>query len=224
MKWPARQAPRKRSIPGSTWNNHDHLASIRCICCDNARLQARRPSSTPVPVGPASGSPSPRKTSSEIQRDMQAWAWSAQQSSCRECDAHLGHVFRRRPSSHRSAVEELGRTDSWQDKQYRHFTAPERQPPVRFDGVTADHPINSTATDAQKPATILDDRRRPSLTTSPADARQVDYHIPGGIVRRPAFMRATDHQRPFHQADRRPQARVEVTQHRRLSSCIYQVE
>jgi peptide-methionine (R)-S-oxide reductase len=85
----ARRAGTERPYSGSTWNNHDH-GFYRCICCDNAVFS----SETKFESG--TGWPSfwqsiAKENIVEI-RDMSV-GMERTAVSCRECDAHLGHVF-----------------------------------------------------------------------------------------------------------------------------------
>src|ERR1700729_374376 len=84
-----RHAGTERAFTGSTWNNHDH-GFYRCICCDNAVFS----SETKFESGtgwPSFWQPIARENVVEI-RDM-SLGMERTAASCRECDAHLGHVF-----------------------------------------------------------------------------------------------------------------------------------
>jgi peptide-methionine (R)-S-oxide reductase len=84
-----RQAGTERPYTGSTWNNHDH-GFYRCICCDNALFS----SETKFESGtgwPSFWQPIAKENVVEI-RDM-SLGMERTAVSCRECDAHLGHVF-----------------------------------------------------------------------------------------------------------------------------------
>jgi peptide-methionine (R)-S-oxide reductase len=79
----------ERPYSGVTWNNHDH-GFYRCICCDNAVFS----SETKFESGtgwPSFWQPIARENVVEI-RDM-SLGMERTAVSCRECDAHLGHVF-----------------------------------------------------------------------------------------------------------------------------------
>jgi peptide-methionine (R)-S-oxide reductase len=79
----------ERPYTGSTWNNHDH-GFYRCICCDNAVFS----SETKFESGtgwPSFWQPIAKENIVEI-RDM-SLGMERTAVSCRECDAHLGHVF-----------------------------------------------------------------------------------------------------------------------------------
>jgi peptide-methionine (R)-S-oxide reductase len=85
----ARHAGTERPYTGITWNNHDH-GFYRCICCDNALFS----SETKFESGtgwPSFWQPIAKENVVEI-RDM-SMGVERTAISCRECDAHLGHVF-----------------------------------------------------------------------------------------------------------------------------------
>jgi peptide-methionine (R)-S-oxide reductase len=85
----SRHAGTERPYSGSTWNNHDH-GFYRCICCDNAVFS----SETKFESGtgwPSFWQPIAKENIVEI-RDMSV-GMERTAVSCRECDAHLGHVF-----------------------------------------------------------------------------------------------------------------------------------
>ncbi len=85
----ARRAGTERPYSGSTWNNHDH-GFYRCICCDNAVFS----SETKFESGtgwPSFWQPIAKENVVEI-RDM-TLGMERTAVACRECDAHLGHVF-----------------------------------------------------------------------------------------------------------------------------------
>jgi len=84
-----RRAGTERPYTGSTWNNHDH-GFYRCICCDNAVFS----SETKFESGtgwPSFWQPIAKENIVEI-RDM-SLGMERTAVSCRECDAHLGHLF-----------------------------------------------------------------------------------------------------------------------------------
>jgi peptide-methionine (R)-S-oxide reductase len=79
----------ERPYSGVSWNNHDH-GFYRCICCDNAVFS----SETKFESGtgwPSFWQPIAKENIVEI-RDM-SLGMERTAVSCRECDAHLGHVF-----------------------------------------------------------------------------------------------------------------------------------
>ena len=79
----------ERAYSGSTWNNHDH-GFYRCICCDNAVFS----SETKFESGtgwPSFWQPIAKENIVEIRDTSLGMERTA--VSCRECDAHLGHVF-----------------------------------------------------------------------------------------------------------------------------------
>jgi peptide-methionine (R)-S-oxide reductase len=85
----ARRAGTERAYSGSTWNNHDH-GFYRCICCDNAVFS----SETKFESGtgwPSFWQPIAKENIVEITDRSVGMERTA--VSCRECDAHLGHVF-----------------------------------------------------------------------------------------------------------------------------------
>jgi peptide-methionine (R)-S-oxide reductase len=84
-----RHAGTERPYTGSTWNNHDH-GIYRCICCDNALFS----SETKFESG--TGWPSfwqPIAKENVIETSDETLGMSRTEVKCRECDAHLGHVF-----------------------------------------------------------------------------------------------------------------------------------
>jgi peptide-methionine (R)-S-oxide reductase len=85
----ARKEGTERPYTGSTWNNHDK-GFYRCICCDNALFS----STTKFESGtgwPSFWQPIAKENIVEI-HDM-SLGMERTAVSCRECDAHLGHVF-----------------------------------------------------------------------------------------------------------------------------------
>jgi peptide-methionine (R)-S-oxide reductase len=79
----------ERPFSGSTWNNHEH-GIYRCICCDNALFS----SETKFESG--TGWPSfwqPLAKENVIQADDDTLGMMRTEVKCRECEAHLGHVF-----------------------------------------------------------------------------------------------------------------------------------
>jgi peptide-methionine (R)-S-oxide reductase len=84
-----RHAGTERAFTGSTWNNHDH-GIYRCICCGNALFS----SETKFESG--TGWPSfwqPIAKENVVETSDESMGMSRTEVKCRECDAHLGHVF-----------------------------------------------------------------------------------------------------------------------------------
>jgi peptide-methionine (R)-S-oxide reductase len=84
-----RHAGTERAFTGNTWNNHDH-GIYRCICCDNALFS----SETKFESG--TGWPSfwqPIAKENVVETADDSLGMSRTEVKCRECDAHLGHVF-----------------------------------------------------------------------------------------------------------------------------------
>jgi peptide-methionine (R)-S-oxide reductase len=84
-----RNAGTERAYTGSTWNLHDP-GLFRCICCDNALFS----SETKFDSGtgwPSFWQPIAKENVVEISDITLGMERTA--VSCRECDAHLGHVF-----------------------------------------------------------------------------------------------------------------------------------
>jgi peptide-methionine (R)-S-oxide reductase len=84
-----RQADTERAFSGSLLNVHD-TGVFRCICCDNALFS----SSTKFDSGtgwPSFWAPIAPENVREISDSSIGMERTA--VSCRECDAHLGHVF-----------------------------------------------------------------------------------------------------------------------------------
>jgi peptide-methionine (R)-S-oxide reductase len=85
----ARRAGTERPYTGVTWNNHDK-GFYRCICCDNALYS----SDTKFESG--TGWPSfwqPIAKENIVETHDMSLGMERIAVSCRECDAHLGHVF-----------------------------------------------------------------------------------------------------------------------------------
>jgi peptide-methionine (R)-S-oxide reductase len=79
----------ERAYTGSTWNLHDH-GLYRCICCDTAVFS----SETKFESG--TGWPSfwqPIAPENIVEVHDQSLGMDRTAVSCRDCDAHLGHVF-----------------------------------------------------------------------------------------------------------------------------------
>jgi peptide-methionine (R)-S-oxide reductase len=84
-----RRAGTERPYSGSTWNNHDH-GFYRCICCDNAIFS----SDTKFESG--TGWPSfwqPIARENVVEKRDSSLGMERTEITCRECDAHLGHLF-----------------------------------------------------------------------------------------------------------------------------------
>jgi peptide-methionine (R)-S-oxide reductase len=84
-----RHAGTERPYTGDSWNLHDH-GLYRCICCDNALFR----SETKFDSG--TGWPSfyqPIAKENVVETEDSTFGMTRTAVSCRECDAHLGHVF-----------------------------------------------------------------------------------------------------------------------------------
>jgi peptide-methionine (R)-S-oxide reductase len=84
-----RHAGTERAFTGNTWNLHDH-GIFRCICCDLALFS----SDTKFESG--TGWPSfwqPIAKENVVEINDHSLGMSRTEVRCRECDAHLGHVF-----------------------------------------------------------------------------------------------------------------------------------
>jgi len=89
-----RRADTERPYSGSTWDLHDH-GIFRCVCCDNALFN----SDTKFDSGtgwPSFYQPIAKQNIVETSDDTLGMERTA--VSCRECDAHLGHVFNDGPA------------------------------------------------------------------------------------------------------------------------------
>jgi peptide-methionine (R)-S-oxide reductase len=85
----ARRAGTERPYTGSTWDLHDR-GLFRCICCDNAVFS----SDTKFESG--TGWPSfwePIARENVVEKSDASLGMMRTAVSCRQCDAHLGHVF-----------------------------------------------------------------------------------------------------------------------------------
>jgi len=85
----ARQAGTERPYTGSTWDLHDR-GLFRCICCDNAVFS----SDTKFESG--TGWPSfwePIAHENVVETNDASLGMMRTEVSCRQCNAHLGHVF-----------------------------------------------------------------------------------------------------------------------------------
>ena len=84
-----RQAGTERAYTGDTWNLHDH-GLYRCVCCNTAIFS----SETKFESGtgwPSFWQPIAKENVVEITDSSLGMARTA--VSCRQCEAHLGHVF-----------------------------------------------------------------------------------------------------------------------------------
>jgi peptide-methionine (R)-S-oxide reductase len=85
----ARHAGTERPYSGSTWDLHDH-GIFRCVCCDVALFS----SETKFESG--TGWPSfwqPIAPENVVETADGSLGMDRTAVSCRQCDAHLGHVF-----------------------------------------------------------------------------------------------------------------------------------
>jgi peptide-methionine (R)-S-oxide reductase len=84
-----RHAGTERAYSGNSWDLHDH-GLFRCICCDNALF------SSETKFDSGTGWPSfwqPIAKENVVEIHDNALGMDRTAISCRECDAHLGHVF-----------------------------------------------------------------------------------------------------------------------------------
>jgi peptide-methionine (R)-S-oxide reductase len=84
-----RHAGTERAYSGSTWDLHDR-GIFRCICCDNALF------SSETKFDSGTGWPSfwkPIAKENIVEIHDTTYGMERVAVSCRECDAHLGHVF-----------------------------------------------------------------------------------------------------------------------------------
>ena len=101
----ARQAGTERPFTGDTLNVHDR-GLFRCICCDTALF------SSETKFDSGTGWPSfwaPIARENVVETTDRTLGMERTAVSCKQCDAHLGHVFDGRPSANGSALlHELG--------------------------------------------------------------------------------------------------------------------
>ncbi len=84
-----RQQGTERAYTGSTWDNHEH-GIFRCVCCDLGLFS----SETKFESG--TGWPSfwqPIAKENVVQKSDGSLGMDRTEVACRQCDAHLGHVF-----------------------------------------------------------------------------------------------------------------------------------
>jgi peptide-methionine (R)-S-oxide reductase len=84
-----RHADTEMAYSGVTWNNHDH-GLYRCICYDNALFSSETKFESDT-GWPSFWQPIAKENVVEIHDNTFGMERTA--VSCRECDAHLGHVF-----------------------------------------------------------------------------------------------------------------------------------
>jgi peptide-methionine (R)-S-oxide reductase len=85
----ARQQGTERAYTGATWDNHEH-GIFRCVCCDLGLFS----SETKFESG--TGWPSfwqPIAKENVVQKNDGSLGMERTEVACRQCDAHLGHVF-----------------------------------------------------------------------------------------------------------------------------------
>ena len=85
----ARHAGTERAYTGNSWDLHDR-GLFRCICCDNALFDSQ------TKFDSGTGWPSfwqPIAKENIIENNDSSLGMDRTAVSCRECDAHLGHVF-----------------------------------------------------------------------------------------------------------------------------------
>ena len=85
----ARHAGTERAYTGDSWDLHDR-GLFRCICCDNALF------SSDTKFDSGTGWPSfwqPIATENVVEIKDSTLGMERTAVSCRQCDAHLGHVF-----------------------------------------------------------------------------------------------------------------------------------
>jgi peptide-methionine (R)-S-oxide reductase len=84
-----RHADTEQPYTGNSWNLHEH-GLFRCICCDNALF------SSETKFDSGTGWPSfwqPIAKENVVETRDTSFGMERTAVSCRECDAHLGHVF-----------------------------------------------------------------------------------------------------------------------------------
>ncbi len=84
-----REAGTERAYSGNSWDLHDR-GLFRCICCDNALF------SSETKFDSGTGWPSfwqPLAKENIVELRDESFGIERTAVSCRECDAHLGHVF-----------------------------------------------------------------------------------------------------------------------------------
>jgi peptide-methionine (R)-S-oxide reductase len=85
----ARHAGTERAYTGNSWDLHDP-GLFRCICCDNALFDSQ------TKFDSGTGWPSfwqPIAKENIIENNDSSLGMDRTEVSCRECAAHLGHVF-----------------------------------------------------------------------------------------------------------------------------------
>jgi peptide-methionine (R)-S-oxide reductase len=84
-----RHAGTERAYTGNSWDLHDH-GLFRCICCDTALF------SSETKFDSGTGWPSfwqPIAKENIVETTDRSFGIERTAVSCRQCDAHLGHVF-----------------------------------------------------------------------------------------------------------------------------------